>query len=176
MANPLSPLVDDTGSVYETEGSSVGRTILGTEATTTIAQVIMKDGENLDQVFQEKVLSVILILKPRSSSLPLRHSSSLPSTSSSSSQVGQKTSGNKFIRREEGICRLKLFRSFSGLIKIFLHGEPQIAKREGWSRSVLGDFFPQKLTIQVLEAAKAGGQRGCSGQECRGKSPLEGNV
>ena len=82
--------MDDTGSVYETEGSSVGRTILGTEATTTIAQVIMKDGENLDQVFQEKVLSVILILKPRSSSLPLRHSSSLPSTSSSSSQVGQK--------------------------------------------------------------------------------------
>ena len=41
LANPLSPLVLDSESVYETEGSAVGRTILGTEATTTIAQVIL---------------------------------------------------------------------------------------------------------------------------------------
>ena len=40
LANPLSPLVhDDSDSLYDTEGSNVGRSILGTEATTTIAQV-----------------------------------------------------------------------------------------------------------------------------------------
>jgi len=80
LANPLSPLVDDTGSVYETEGSSVGRTILGTEATTTIAQII----------------------KSSTSSLLL--------------------------------SAFNIFILIAGLIKIFLHGEPQIAKREGWSR------------------------------------------
>ena len=40
LANPLSPLVhDDSDNLYDTEGSNVGRSILGTEATTTIAQV-----------------------------------------------------------------------------------------------------------------------------------------
>ena len=142
MANPLSPLVDDTGSVYETEGSSVGRTILGTEATTTIAQVIMKDGENLDQVFKEKVLSVILILKPRSSSLPLRHSSSLPSTSSSSSQVGQKTSGNKFIRRNLSSQIMSI---------IFRPGQDFPSRRasdceaRGLEQVCPGRFFPSKV-------------------------------
>jgi len=80
LANPLSPLVDDSDSVYETEGSAVGRTILGTEATTTIAQII----------------------KSSTSSLLL--------------------------------SAFNIFILIAGLIKIFLHGEPQISKREAWSR------------------------------------------
>jgi sterol regulatory element-binding transcription factor 1 len=47
LANPLSPLVLDSESVYETEGSAVGRTILGTEATTTIAQIIKSSSSSL---------------------------------------------------------------------------------------------------------------------------------
>merc|ERR1719242_2345200 len=81
LANPLSPLVhDDSDSLYDTEGSNVGRSILGTEATTTTAQII----------------------KSSTSSLLL-------------------SAFNAFIL-------------IAGLVKIFLHGEPQIAKREGWSR------------------------------------------
>merc|ERR1711971_1483292 len=80
LANPLSPLVHDSDSVYKTEGSSVGRTILGTEATTTIEQII----------------------KSSTSSLLL--------------------------------SAFNFFILIAGLIKIFLHGEPQISKREAWSR------------------------------------------
>jgi len=80
LANPLSPLVLDSESVYETEGSAVGRTILGTEATTTIAQIIKSSSSSL-------LLSVF-----------------------------------------------NIFILIAGLIKIFLHGEPQISKREAWSR------------------------------------------
>ena len=57
LANPLSPLVHDSDSVYETEGSSVGRTILGTEATTTIAQVM---------VMMVMVMVMVMVLNPES--------------------------------------------------------------------------------------------------------------
>ena len=49
LANPLSPLVhDDSDSLYDTEGSNVGRSILGTEATTTIAQVDFQKEKHTD--------------------------------------------------------------------------------------------------------------------------------
>merc|ERR1719400_1713407 len=97
LANPLSPLVhDDSDSLYDMEGSNVGRTILGTEATTTIGQIIKSSTSSL-------LLSVF-----------------------------------------------NIFILIAGLIKIFLHGEPQISKREAWSRY----WRPRKQTDREVAEGK----------------------
>lgn len=47
LANPLAPLVADPAGPYETEGGAVGRSILGTEGTSTLGSLLAATSTSL---------------------------------------------------------------------------------------------------------------------------------
>ena len=47
LANPLAPLVADPAGLYETEGGAVGRSILGTQAASTLGTLVAASSTSL---------------------------------------------------------------------------------------------------------------------------------